>query len=130
MIAALLLTLVSFAAADAPPDVAEFLRSLGVALAEGEPQPFLDKFDPAWSGYHQLHDDVIDLMARYQVGSVIEIVSDQGDEQKRTLELDWLLTIEGVEERRKIVKIMIEKQGKKWKIATLDPASLFTASRK
>ena len=130
MIAALFFALVSFAAAEPPPDVVEFLRTLGVALAEGEPQQFLDKFDPAWSGYRQLHDDVTDLLTRFQVGSAIEVVSDQGDDQKRTLELDWLLTIEGVEERRKIVKCTIEKQGKKWRIVALDPASLFTASRK
>ena len=47
--------------------------------------------------------------------------------QKRTLELDWLLKIDNAEPRRQIVKCQVEKQGKKWKITSLDPVEFFRA---
>jgi hypothetical protein len=129
-----LLTLFACAAAvpaqEPPPDVMELFRSAGVALAEANTRAFLDKFDSSWSGFAQVRDDVTDLLTRFEVGSTIDVVTDQGDDSKRTLELDWLLTIEGVEQRRKVVKCTIEKQGKKWKITALEPNDFFKASRK
>jgi hypothetical protein len=50
---------------------------------------------------------------------------DEGDELKRTLELDWLLKIDTDEPRRQIVKCQVEKQGKKWKITALEPVDFF-----
>jgi hypothetical protein len=125
MIVALLLLLTAFAPADPPKDVLQFIQSTAETLANNNPRGFVDKFDPAWGGYKQLRADVEDLLARAQVGSSIEIVSDEGDDQKRSLELDWLLLIEGAEQRHKIVKCRIEKQGKRWRIVALEPARFF-----
>ena len=60
-----------------------------------------------------------------EIGSTIEVITDEGDEQKRTLELDWLLKIDNAEPRRQIVKCQVERQGKKWKITALDPVEFF-----
>jgi len=130
MIAALLLLLTAFAPADPPKEVLLFIQSTAEALANNNPRGFVDKFDSAWDGYKQLRADVEDLLARAQVGSSIEIVSDEGDDQKRSLELDWLLLIEGAEQRHKIVKCRIEKQGKRWRIVALEPADFFRVSQK
>lgn len=125
MITTLLASLLVFAPADPPKDVLQFIQGIAEALANNNPRGFFDKFDPAWEGFRQLHDDVSDLLARAQVGSSIEIASDEGDDRKRTLELDWLLLIEGAEQRHKIVKCRIEKQGKRWRIVALEPARFF-----
>ncbi len=131
MIAGLLFLLTAFVPpADTPKDVLDLFQSAAEALANNNARGFCDKFDRAWEGYRQLHDDIEDLLARAQVGSSIEIASDDGDDTKRTLELDWLLSIEGEQPRHKIIKCRIEKQGKKWKIVALEPAGFFRASRK
>jgi hypothetical protein len=125
-----LLVCATVAGQEPPPDVLEFFRSVGVDLAEANTRAFLDKFDPACSGFAQIREDATDLLTRFEVGTTIDVVTDQGDENKRTLELDWLLTIEGVEQRRKLVKCTIEKRGKKWKIVAFEPVELFKVSGK
>ena len=59
-------------------------------------------------------------------------ISDEGDDQKRSLELDWLLSLDdkdnaGVqkETRRGVIKVRVERQGKRWKIAALEPVDFF-----
>jgi hypothetical protein len=52
-------------------------------------------------------------------------VSDAGDDHKRTLELDWILQIEGQPMRRKVVKVTIEKRKKDWKFTAFDPIDFF-----
>jgi hypothetical protein len=53
------------------------------------------------------------------------VITDEGDDQKRSLDLDWLLKIDTDDPRRQIVKCQIEKQGKKWKIISLEPIEFF-----
>ncbi len=131
----LLLIAASAAIAQTPPaDVVNFVRSVADALAQGhsddplfasDASPFLDKFDPKMPGYSTLRDEVESLLATAKVGSAIDIVRDDGNDQKRSLELDWLLQIEGQPSRRKIVKCQIEREGKNWKITTFEPIDLF-----
>ena len=59
-------------------------------------------------------------------------VSDEGDDQKRSLELDWLLALNDKENpdirkdtRRGVVKVSVERQGKRWKIVALNPVDFF-----
>ena len=111
----------SLALAEPPADVLKFLSSAAEALADGDPRAFLAKFDRKMPGYAALRDEIEGLLAAHEVGSTIEVVNDEGDNQKRTLELDWLLSITGVGQRRQIVKCKIEHQGKEWKITALDP---------
>jgi len=76
--------------------------------------------------YERLRDEIRDLFGTAQeIGSTIDVITDDGDGQKRTLDLDWLLKIDNAEPRRQIVKCQVEKQGKKWKITTLDPVEFF-----
>ena len=130
MIAALLLLFTGFAADDAPKDVLAFLESTAEALSNANVRGFCDKFDRGWPGYQQLHDDVADLLARAPVGASIEIIASEGDDQKRSLDLDFLLLIEGFEQRHAIVKVRLQRQGKKWKFAAFEPADFFKFSRK
>src|SRR5258708_25678958 len=104
MIGALLVLFTGFSADDAPKDVLAFLESTAEALSNANVRGFCDKFDRGWPGYKQLHDDVEDLLSRATVGASIEIVTSEGDDQKRSLTLDFLLLIERVEQLHAIVK--------------------------
>ena len=121
-------------AADIPADVTEFFQSVTRALADAHTNNaqlpnaaagFLDHFDRSMTNYAQLRANVEDLVARAAVGSALEFVTDEGDEQKRSLEVDWVLEISEQATRRKVLKITIEKRGKEWKITSLDDADFF-----
>jgi hypothetical protein len=130
---ALFLMSAALALAEPPADVIQFFANTAGALADNNSQVFLAAFDRNMPDYAKLHDEIEGLLAAYEVGSTIEIVNDNGDDRKRTLELDWVLSITGVTagvttgvtQRREIVKCRIEKQGKQWKIASLGPIEFF-----
>lgn len=109
-----------------PPEQMEVFRLASEALANQDADAFLDQFDRKMPQYEKLRDEIQDLFGVAQeIGSTIDVITDEGDEQKRTLELDWLLKIDNDEPRRQIVKCQVEKQGKKWKITALDPVEFF-----
>jgi len=76
-------------------------------------------------GYETLHYEVEGLAARDAIVCTIEIVTNKGDEKRRTMDLDWILIVDSEPSQRKIVKVAIERQGKKWKITALDPVEFF-----
>ncbi|HEY2845388.1 MAG TPA: hypothetical protein VGJ09_17125 [Bryobacteraceae bacterium] len=107
------------------PQMAVF-RDLAEALANRDADAFLEQFDPQTPHFDTLSDEIRELLAVTQeVGSTMDVISDDGDEQKRTLELDWLLKIDNDEPRRQVMHCRIEKQGKKWKITALEPVEFF-----
>ena len=129
---AVFLLLAALANAEPPADVLEFFRTAADALATDNASAFLEKFDRNLPEYATLRTEVESLLAAYDVGSTIEVVSDEGDNQKRSLELDWLLlTSEKAAShgasatRRRIVKCQIERRGKQWKITALEPIDFF-----
>jgi hypothetical protein len=123
----LLLLLSSIAAwAEPPADVIDFFSSAASALANDDAAAFLDHFDRNLPEYAALRGEVEGLLAAYDVGSTIEVVSDEGDNQKRSLALDWLLITDekaanhgGHATRRRIVTCQIERRGKHWKITKI-----------
>ena len=121
--------LAAFALQAQPPrDVLELFRDVAEALSANEPGDFMDHFDRMMPGYATLRDEVRALLDGSEVGSSIEIVTDEGNDQRRTLQLDWVLQINRDAPRRQIVKCRVERQGKKWKIAALEPVEFFKPS--
>jgi hypothetical protein len=124
----LLLTVVALAMADSP-EMVNFLRSTAAALAEAHDQhdarEFLDHFDRAMPGFATRRDEVEELVARAEVGSAIEIATESGDDNRRALDLDWVLEIQDQRPRRKVVKCTVEKRGKDWKFTSLEPIDFF-----
>jgi hypothetical protein len=124
-------------AADPPQDVVEFFRGVAQSLTDAhaqdsrlnnDPATFLSHFDSNMQGYAQLRAEIEDLVTRASVANEIEFVSDEGDENKRTLDVDWTLEIEGQRSRRAILKCTIERgSGKKskWKITAIAPIEFF-----
>ena len=109
-----------------PPAQMEVFRNVSEALANRDADAFLDQFDRKMPQYEKLRDEIQELFGLTQeIGSTIDVITDEGDDSKRTLQLDWLLKIDVQEPRRQIVKCQVEKQAKKWKITTLEPVDFF-----
>jgi hypothetical protein len=109
-----------------PPAYMETFRAVSEALANRDADAFLDQFNSHMPGFDRLRDEVRDLTATAQeIGSTIDVITDEGNDQKRSFQLDWLLTIDESEPRRQVVKCELEKQGKNWKITRLEPVEFF-----
>lgn len=117
-----------------PQSVVDFIAGAANALSDAHSiyptipssaEPFLDYFDPNMPGFTMLRDDVEALVAEAAVSSSIEIADDQGNDQKRKLDLDWILQIENQPTRRMIVKCTIEKRKNQWKFTSFDPIDFF-----
>src|SRR5438132_2875986 len=79
--------------ADPAQEVWDLLTQVASALSERNPEAFLGAFDPAIPGYRKLRENVTALLRNAEVQSAIELESDEGNAQSRTLELAWLLRI-------------------------------------
>jgi len=111
--------------AESPPAILEVLRLAGEALANRDEAAFLEQFDKEMPDLQKLKDQVAELLAANEVASTIDVVTDQGDDQHRDMQLDWVLRIGDGEARRRVVKITLAKRGKRWKITALEPLDFF-----
>jgi hypothetical protein len=124
LLALSLLLTMAVLAEDPPKDVQTFFRTAAEALADQDTSAFLDHFNRSMPGFAQLRDDV-EALANADVASTIEIAKDEGSEQSRIVELDWMIRIDQARPRREIVRCKIEKQGKNWKIISFEPLRFF-----
>jgi hypothetical protein len=91
------------------------------------PANFLAAFDPKMPGYDQLRANVTALLQQGDIESSVELVGSEGDDRRRSLELDWILSVVGHKtgigmlQRHQRVKCQVERQGKKWRIVALEP---------
>ena len=120
------------ALADPPQPVKDLLRDAVNALSGDDASSFMDLIDRSFKDYAALHEEIVGLLAKYEAGSNIVIVNDFGDDAKRTLDLDWLLTLHDKNDgsnpdqtRRQLIKCQVQKQGKRWKIVSLQPLDFF-----
>ena len=123
------LLLLMLALEDPPKDVIDFFRSVASELSEahdnGSGRAFLDHFDKAMPGYAEFSEQIEAMVAAGEISTTIDFVNTEGNDQKRTLDLDWLLECEGQRPKRQVVKCTIEKRGKKWKMTSIAPLEFF-----
>jgi len=113
-------------AQERPAPQMEVFRDIAEALANRDADTFLEQFDRQMPDYETLRAEIRELLAVTQeIGTTVDVISDEGDEQKRSLELDWVLKLDTAAPRRQIVKCQIQKQGKKWKITRMEPVEFF-----
>jgi hypothetical protein len=133
------LLLVPFAArlrADSAQQVWDLFTSMASALSAGDASAFLNAFDAAMPGYEELRAGVTALLREAEVQSSIELVEEVGDDGSRSVEVDWMVHIvdrqDGAvaERRRERLKCRVEKSGKKWRIASLEPLAFFAPPRR
>ena len=131
--ALLLAALAASLRADSADQVWELIGSLASSLTNGSGDDFLRVFDRSMPGFEQLRTNVNALISQADVQSSIDPVSNEGDDQKRTVEVDWLMRMTGHDsvsaavKREERVKCRFEKQGKRWRIVMLEPLSFFAA---
>jgi len=113
------------ALAETPAAVLDVFRVTSEALANQDPDAFLEPFDRNMPNYAKLRTEVEELLAVEGIGTTIDVITDAGDDQMRDLELDWLLKIGSEKPRRHVVKVHVERHGKKWKITALEPVEFF-----
>jgi hypothetical protein len=118
----------AIAVGQTPQDVIDLFRDAAGDLSQNNPSEFLDHFDKNMTGYATLRDEIEELLGSAEVGSAIQIVTDEGDDQKRTMELDWVLSIADEQPRRALLKCSITRLGRKWKITALEPKEFFKYS--
>lgn len=127
----LMMAAVRFLPADEADDIRDFFGQLESALSEGNADQFMKGFDRAMPGYEMLAVNVAALLQHADVQSSIEVLSDEGTATSRMLELDWFLQLMEVQaaggstRRREQVHCTLARQGKKWRITSLVPLSLF-----
>jgi hypothetical protein len=124
------LTAFFFAAAlalgvEPPKDVGDFFVTAVQTLAEKDAAAFLDHFDPNMPGYAAFRNDVTALLDRSEVVSTVAFVTDEGDDSRRALQLDWYVQIDQDRPKRQLVKCTIQRQGRKWKIVLFEPLDFF-----
>jgi len=127
-----LLLISMVALADSSADVLNVFSAAADSLTNDDSAAFLDHFDRNMPDYAAFRGNIEGLLAAYEVGSTIEVVTDEGTDEKRTVSLDWLLVtseknaVNGNQQtRRRIVKCTLERRGKQWRITTLTPINFF-----
>jgi hypothetical protein len=112
-------------------EVLDLFTDLASALSEGNGLAFLDRVDHSMPDYEKLERNVLALVEQNEIVAAIDILADEGDNQTRTVQVDWLLQIRSREEtgtlvrRRETVKCRLDRVKKRWKVASLDPISIF-----
>lgn len=96
-----------------------------------DPTWFLSLFDPRMPGYQDLVNGITALLRLGDVNSSISLVSSDGDDQHRTLVVDWELDVVDagtktqVLDRRQNVTLRMEWQGKHWRVVAAEPLAFF-----
>lgn len=121
-----------FALADASSDALTAISDAAEALANDDVSGFLDQFDSDMPNFAVLRAEVEGLLGASTVGSTVDVITSEGDDQSRALELDWVLMLSaknsgtgGKETRRGVVKCRIARKGKSWKITAIEPVDFF-----
>jgi hypothetical protein len=130
---ALLYIVAAFAFADAHDDVAAVVTDMAGALTEVNVPKFMAAFNKDMPGYGTLENNVTALVKQAEVSSAIQPLSEDGDDQARSIDLDWVLEVRSLEQdgpivhRREVIHCELRREKKRWKIVALKPLEFFGA---
>ncbi len=123
-----MILLFAFLAATAQQQVFDLLADVASALSAGNYAAFRDAFAEKNT---KLQTNVAALLERADVLASLDFLGEEGSDTARTVQLDWFLQIRDKQDagplvrRRERVTCKLEKRGRKWKIVSLEPESLF-----
>jgi len=132
-----LLTFVAVACllADTHSDIIDVFTAMAAALSDENVPEFMNAFDKDMPGYGKLRTDVTALTYQAYVSSSVEPLKEEGDDSTRKLDLDWFLQVRSPLQtgptvtRREILHCELRKQGKHWKIVSLQPLEFFAPAK-
>ena len=110
--------------------------SFAAALNDDAATPALDQFDRDMPQLTELKSAVLEIWNRYQIDASLDLLSNEGDDDHRTLRIDWTLNLENRQDpvdstrREQIVVCHLDRREKEWRIVSFDPISFFMASKK
>ncbi len=128
---ALLLFLAAALRADSALDVHTLFETAAEALGNGQAAAFLAVFDPSTPGFTRLRSDTGALVRMGDAMSNIEWRKNEGDDQQRSVSLNWLLDITerngagALTHRRAQVDCRLAKKGGQWRIVSFAPLDFF-----
>lgn len=117
--------------ADTHDEIIDLFASMAAALSEINVPQFMAAFDKNMPDYDRLKGEVAGLVSQAEISSSVEPIKDEGDDAKRTVDLDWYLEIRSLlpdgplVRRREIVHCELRKEKKHWKIVSLKPLEFF-----
>ena len=129
-----------FVFADAHDDVIAVVTNMAGALTEVNVPKFMSVFSKEMPGYATLQNNVTALVNQAEVSSSIEPVTEDGDDQARSIDLDWVLEVRSLEQdgpivhRREVIhcelrKDQVHKKKPQWKIVAIKPLDFFGAAK-
>ena len=120
-----------FAMADTHAEVVDLFASMTAALSEENPAGFMKAFDRGMAGLDELSRNIKGLVLTYEAGSSVEVLKDEGDREKRVVDLDWFLELRSRQpggpttRRREVIHCELALRDKRWRIVSMTPVSLF-----
>src|SRR5258708_14043976 len=121
---------------DTHDEIVDVVSNLANALSTVNAAKFMDVIDKGMPDYDKLKSDVAALMNQAEVTSSIEILQEDGDEAKRSVDLDWYLEVRSLSpdgpivRRREIIHCeLVRKDKKHWKVASLKPLDFFAPAK-
>jgi hypothetical protein len=121
--------------ADSSAEVINLVGSMTAALTEVDVPAFMEAFDKDMPGYADLKNQVTALVSQAEVTSSVEPVQEGGDDDKRTIDLDWYLEVRSlvndgpIIQRRQVIHCELRREKKKWKIVSLKPLEFFAPAK-
>jgi hypothetical protein len=116
-------------------DVVDLFASMASALSDDNTAGFMAAFDKNMPDYDKLGGYIAGLIGQAEVTSHVDPVKDEGDESKRSVDLDWTLQIRSREmsgpmiEREQTVHAELVKQKKHWRIVSISPLDFFAPAK-
>ena len=121
------------AGADTHADIVDLFASMAAALSDGNAPGFMKAVDRKMADYDRLNTQIAALLQNSDVTNSVEPLRDDGDESKRSVDLDWYSEIRSrvaggpLVQRRDVIHCQLEKEGKHWRIVSLKPVAFFDA---
>jgi hypothetical protein len=109
----------------------DLLADAASALSQGNAVYFLSLCDSKSPVFQTLRSNISGLLGGMEVQSSIDPIGNEGDADRRTIQVDWSLRLVPISRgaapvaRRQIVKCVLEKHGRKWLIESMEPAEFF-----
>ena len=125
--------LVFAATPDPAAEAWDVVATMAAALAEPNDAGFMKPISKAFEQHDQIARQVRALIETNNVVSSISAVVNEGDDKRRTLEVDWYLEIQpqsagaSLTQRRENVKLTMTRTGRRWMITALAPIAFFAA---
>ena len=121
--------------ADTHAEIVDLFASMTAALSVDNAAEFMAAFDRDMPDYDKLKAQIGALLDAAETGSDIELVKDDGNESRRSVDLDWYLEMKsrapggGIVRRRQLVHCDLRKEKKHWRVFSISPLDFFAPAR-